>query len=114
MQTVLIQVDRVGLSSPNDVAKVRTLFKSVLYMNISLEEKKKFINRKLPKILMGPFMFDLVLVDESSYFLNIFVQRRKNIVMSGLCLPQNTLRSRAVYKVARILKTAESLERVKI
>ena len=115
MHTYIVHVQMVSMNNMEDVANVRALFKVALELfKVALEERcggsqlKNYMKERLPDILDRPF---LIWVDQmgKSYFLNISVKERKNILICALYKPLDTLRDITAYYIAKCLHTKEQV-----
>ena len=103
MHTFLLYVQLTGSNDLKTVEKVRLLLKNSLKLNFEsgriLRDHLRF---HLPDILNDSF---LVWVDAmgKSYFVNISVREKKNIVISALFKSLNTLKDLSAYRLAEIL-----------
>ena len=113
MHTFLLYVQLTGNNDLKTVEKVRMLLKNSLQLKFeSGRTLRDHLRTHLPDILNDSF---LVWVDAmgKSYFVNISVREKKNIVISALFKSLNTLKDRSAFQLAQILgdkKTVEQLE----
>ena len=114
MHTFLLYVQLTGNNDRETVEKVRLLLKNSLKQSFdSGRNLRDHLKLCLPEILKESF---LVWVDAmgKSYFVNISVREKKNIVICAVFKSLNTLKDLSAFQLAQMLDDKKKVEQLQM
>ena len=113
MHKFIVQVELVYDNPMEEVSKVKDLFEEALKNAVGTEPVRMYMKERLGGILSKRFMIWLDPMGRS-YFLNIYVHDRKNIVMSAGYTEINTLLQISTYNLAKLIKDWRKVEDLEV
>ena len=120
MHTFIIRIELEGQNPKTLVENVKTLFEEALASKHDKggqdEEIKSSMMEKLPDFVGNNFIMwvDPGGKQDRSYWLNIYIPGRANILMSAAFYSLNTLQDITTYEVAKNIRDKEDVRRLEI